>query len=326
MSRDVSLTGRHNTTLSISRAELDAFDLLCGHGLDTRTTIQLAFQDHKRILKELDRGRSLLDVLTKGQAGKVFSLLRALKDTLPYQECMICVKAIEEGTNKLQKQLLSRLGYPLFLFSFAFFMILFFTDAIMPSLLVYDEGNTLFYLQVLKYAFILLFILILAFALCWVLFLVQNSRSTLFSKVILSVPLLRQVYTYEFSAVLKALLESGLSTADCLRQMQKMKKLRGARYHAFRLLHRLEDGYALEEAIRLDKALDPQFLFFLESGLQTMSLPALIELYDAHTLQVVQTKLKKAAGWIQALSYACVGALVLVVYQAMLLPLSMVTG
>jgi type II secretory pathway component PulF len=65
------------------------------------------------------------------------------------------------------------------------------------------------------------------------------------------------------------------------------------------------------------------FSFYIQSGIESLQLPALLELYSDQSMFYLQEWAKKISLYVQLASYSCVGILVLVVYQIMLMPLNM---
>jgi type II secretory pathway component PulF len=324
LNTELSLTGKPATTLSICKNELIAFSLLNNKGLSTQTMIRICFKEHKKILEHLNQGEDLISIFCLNQNDSFFILLKALCSKVSFYKAMECLEKLEKSNGKLKKEIGKQIAYPAFIFLFALAMIWFFAGSILPSMAVYSQGGSSFFIiHLLQAMYTLLFMLALLLGGCYLIFQYSPNPPAFLKRMILSLPVIKKIYTVQFALILKTLLEAGLSTNELLDVLKSMKNIKCVAIFYERIESELCKGTPFIEVLSHMPGSDPSFSFYIQSGIESLQLPSLLELYSEQSMFYLQEWAKKVSLYVQLASYSCVGILVLVVYQIMLMPLNM---
>lgn len=297
--------------------------LLLDQGLDTKTVIQLCFKEQDKIITRLKNGEVLIDILCDGQTLKLFKILHVLAKHMSFKQALTCAERIDNSSNTISYHFFKKIAYPIFIFCFAYFMIIFFSRSIIPSMMLYSNGeNSFLLLDLLKILFTLLFI-------CMVVLLVlmfMYVKVPVFKEKIIPYLLKNKIYqlyvTIQFSIVLESLLASNLTSKSCFQILSKMNYFKEVHYFGNRIYQELLEGKRLETIINTIP-FDKTFLVFFKIGMKSADLVTILKVYYEQAIKSFKTIVNKLIVTMQVFSYSCVGILVLVVYQIMLLPLNM---
>ena len=132
-----------------------------------------------------------------------------------------------------------------------------------------------------------------------------------------------QLYvTIQFSIVLESLLASNLTSKSCFQILSEMNYFKEVHYFGSRIYQELLEGKRLETIINTIP-FDKTFLVFFKIGMKSADLVTILKVYYEQAIKSFKTIVNKLIVTMQVFSYSCVGILVLVVYQIMLLPLNM---
>ena len=305
-----------NTTYKVSKSEINQFYILMDHGLSIPFMIEIVFKDHKEIIRELEKGKSLNDVLFQGK-DTYFQNIRLLNEVLSMKDSIECANVLDTNANGNIKKFLKESIYPIFIFFFSFGMVIFFSVYIVPSMQVYaSESDSFLLLKLLKLSYeIILIVLILLFM---YLFFSRNK--------LMVIPIVKKFNTLQFSIVLKALLDRGLSTRNCFGIMEKMKHSHSIYIFAHALMHNLEKGVSIDQILKHSIYFDESFSKFVTIGLQNSSLSSMLEIYNEKCKEDIAEFIHRLSIGVQIVSYTSVGFLVVIVYQIMLYPLNMLTS
>lgn len=285
--------------------------------------INLSFRDSEKIIECLNQGQQLNKVLCANNESIYFKLIESLSSYMSLSKSIVCANKIDQSLSALLKKVLKRITYPLFIFCFAYFMILFFSNSIVPQMSTFStQENSYLILDILKISFTLLFIvlcsLVLTFTFCLI-----SKRFRIFCIYRLEVLKIYKIYqSIQFSIVFEVLLESGLSTKICFEALNKMNFYTIVYHLSEQINNRLNQGEKLELVID-SISFDPTFIKFFKMGIKTGSLDKILQLYQKQAKSAFEKYINRIISGIQIISYVSVGMLVLVVYQIMLVPLNM---
>lgn len=302
------------------------FSLLLDQGLDTKTMIELCFKQSDKIINQLNQGKNLIDVLTANQKQKYFKLLNELSKKMAFSKSIECASHIDESISTLSKDLISKSIYPVFIFLFAYFMILFFSNTIIPSMTSFSDGETSFFiLDFFKifYSFVFIGLVFLAIVLISSHF--NEAINVRLLLILDKYEFFKLFKTIHFSIILSYLLKSGVSTKECLELMSNMKEYYSVNVYASKILDGLLKGRSIDQTVE-KISFDTAFKKFFYIGLKTGNLADVLLLYKKQSIHRFKKKVKQLTTSIQVFSYVSVGMLVLVVYQVMLVPLNMLNG
>ncbi len=292
------------------------FSLLANRGIDIETMIQLSFKHSDDILKRLANGESLFDILTMNQKGDFFIILKVLTQYTSFQNAIACAVDIRKSTKERLYTFLKDISYPMFLFFFAYLLVLFFSNSIFPSIQMYDQQSTSqIAITLLKILYTLAVVFVIGFALWNYIFSNQLHRWTL--------PILKNIYSFQFSNIFQVLTKAGVSTMDCVQVICEYTKNRYMTSMASHIHSHLKKGCTLEEAIVSNPYFDDLYKKLFVYGIQSSSLNDMLLLYQDLSSNHIKLWLHRLSIGVQIFVYVCIGFLVILFYQVMLLPLNM---
>ncbi len=123
----------------------------------------------------------------------------------------------------------------------------------------------------------------------------------------------------QMATLLRPLMKARLSTKDAFYVLARLENDSRIAYYARQIVDRLESGQTLLEAM---DALDPDLLTFVELGMESMDMEAMLGLYLRRSEKRMKKLEDDGVRLLQLLSYSCVGILVFVAYEILLSPLN----
>lgn len=323
LTKELFTTSKPTTILKVSKSELEQFGILLDHGLDVKTMITLSFKQSNLILKQLEEGKELSDILTRYQKGKYFDSLRILSKYISFQEAIACADKIHQVTQIFFQSFLKQVAYPIFIFLFSYFFILFFSSSILPSMAMYTENQSSeVMIQILKGMYTCIVLAGLTFI---VLFLLSKKKKSLYVR-IHQIPFVQTYMTYQFSIYFESLLSCHIHSIQCFEIIQQMHSNSYLTECASYILSQFQKGNSLESIFETSSYFDSTFAQFVSIGIHSSSLPTLLQLYQKRCQNVLNRWIKKTSIAIQMTSYVSVALLVFVFYQVMLMPLNMLNA
>ncbi len=304
------------STFRVSKEELENFLALSKSGLDILTVLKLSFPYSDQFIEELNRGIPLSQIFYEHSKDSLFQLLHILASHMSFEKALDCANDIEQASKKRKEKFILQIAYPLFLFLFSYALILFFSHSIVPSMMTYAESSSFFILDLLRIVYSMIFIFLF---LLFLLFFLKKKVKSL-QKFWLNLYFIKKYQSLLFSYIWKSLLDNGLVTSECFCVMEKIIEIRN---EAKSLNECLTSGYSLLQAISFTFKNLTLFYQFIETGLATSNLSNLLDIYIQQEEKEMDLMLKKWSRGIQLFSYLCVGIVVFVFYQVMLLPLNM---
>lgn len=318
MNQDLSVIGKPNTICSITRSELELFILLLEHGMPIQNQIKLCFKEHEKILAQLETGSELRDLLFS-EPKEEWKILKALCSFLSLKQAFHLFQQMEAHSTNLLLQLLKKISYPMLVFFFSFFILLFFIDSILPQMLAYMDPPI--YLHFLEFGMKALALFFLALAALFI-YIASNAYFPMVEKQLLKWPFYQTLRSIQFVTLFSALLEEHTSLADSLKFISTLDKKPHLQHIAQQALKNLEQGKEIQDCFA---DLDEEFHLFFHMGLESLNAVAFLKLYEKKKQQEMDGRIKTISTSMQIVSYLCVGALVIVVYEVLLSPLSLLT-
>lgn len=282
--------------------------------------IKLCFKESEHIIQDLERGNNLHDIIANHTKG--MELLRVFHYKLSLNQCFQCIHSMNRSQQEFQTLLLKKGIYPFFIFLFAYTILLFFVQYIVPQMESFLTSNSiLLFLQLLKIGFTLLFISSILTIVCFG-YMFSSYKNHVMDVFVQSFHVFTQIRSYQFAIVYKTLILQGLSSYECFHLMKQMNGYPQVQTFVFSILNHLEAGDGLLDSFSKTK-MDEKMIFFLKIGMNTQEVEKTLQLYCTYTEKSIERLLKKVSLLQQTVSYTCVGILVIVVYQVLLLPLNM---
>lgn len=288
--------------------------------------LKISFKNSDQIIELLNEGKSLTQIFCLHQKTTFFKLLSILSLKLDLKSSMEAVKEIEQSSEKLKKNLLKRIGYPLFIFLFALCMIWFFSMEILPQMQIYSNTNSnsgILYFYMIQLLITVLFIIGLSLLIIWSIYTLSPFPLKGLESILLKFSVFKQIYSYQYAVLLKAMLNQNLSTQECFQVFEKMKFLKSISIYQSEIETQVLKGIPFLEAVRNNQNFDQKLIIMIDSGIKTMALSQLLEIYCLQSILHLNQTIKIISYWIQMISYISVGCLVIAVYQIMLMPLNM---
>lgn len=296
--------------------------LLQKTGMPLNVILPLCFTEGESIVKELEKGRSLHQVLFDQKDAELRQIGK-LCEFLDLETALVVQEKLQKANAGLEKKLLKKGLYPLFLFLFSYVLLRFFESSILPSMMSYGAEDLTFLIHLIKTIDHGIMIVLTAAALLW---LAQKSSPAFSCRLCERLPFLAGMQTLALARIFQAFCESGLSSRETLKRIAEMDDCPAVACRAREWLKKMEQGVSLEECLKKTASLDPAFESFVSCGLLSSSLPHMLEIYAEYEQKKLEEQVKKAALFLEMLSYACVGATAMVVYQMMLVPLNMLSA
>lgn len=311
-------------TLKITKDEVKLFSYVLEKGLDMDRMIEICFTEHDKIKDALQAGNSLRRVLFSNQKNVYFQTILVLSSSMSLKMAIDCANRIEEQLQNIFKNFFQNLTYPFCIFIFSYLMILFFSYSIVPQMIMFHEERSFVFLDILKIIYTIVFVGLILFLLIYVLYLQNTSLRKRWYPYLTKQSLFRQFQTVKFSFIFHALLNCHLSTKSCFEILTSFTFYPDIQMISQTIYQALEAGVVLKDVIKQEN-LDPLFVRFFHIGIQKNDLSSCLTLYQEQAKLHLQQQVKRLTKILQAASYLCVGLLVLVVYQIVLVPLNMLT-
>ncbi len=293
--------------------------MLSHHGLDTKTMIQLSFKDNEKIIEKLNQGFKLPEILTEGQTTSFFKNIQILSRYISFPSAISCANDIEQQSQNVFKQFLKEISYPIFLFCFAYILILFFSNSILPSIQMYDDSSfSIYFISILKWVYSLIFWGTIFILIVGLLF--KDKLD------IWKIPLFRFMYSYQFSLLFTSLLEAGIPTQDCIQLLKSKLSNRYISQMATYIYEGLINGESMIDVINSCRMFDSFFKTVFMTGVHSSMLVKMFTMYQETTILSIHLWFHRMSLFVQIFTYICVGLLVLVFYQVMLMPLNMLNS
>ncbi|WP_290154502.1 type II secretion system F family protein [uncultured Dubosiella sp.] len=311
-----SKTSRRASTYSISKDEIDMFVTLGAHGTPIKKRVRLSFRAADALLERLDRGEDLLEILCQGDE-PYFSILRLLAPSLSLANAHRVAIEYDGHAQKAFRSFGRRCAYSIFVFLFSFAMIYFFSQLIYPQMAAYaqDFGTAL---SLLKFFMnVLLAGLAGFFAFLGYVFLLPAQEWI--ERRLRTRSWMKKWVSLQMATLLRPLMKARLSTKDAFYVLARLENDSRIAYYARQIVDRLESGQTLLEAM---DALDPDLLTFVELGMESMDMEAMLGLYLRRSEKRMKKLEDDGVRLLQLLSYSCVGILVFVAYEILLSPLN----
>lgn len=285
--------------------------------------VTLSFHQSDLILKQLEEGKELSDILTQNQKGKYFESLRILSKYISFQQAIGCADQINQVTHLFFQSFLKQVAYPVFIFLFSYFFVLFFSSSILPSMSMYTENTSAeVMIQFLKtlYTFVVLCIFM-----TFVIYMISNRKKT-WKRRFYQMKFVQTYMTYQFSIYFESLLSCHIPSIQCFEIIQQMNSNTYLSECASYVLSQFKKGHSLETIFQSSSYFDSTFAQFVSIGIHSSSLVTLLNLYEKRCQNLLNRWIKRLSIAIQMTSYVSVALLVFVFYQVMLMPLNMLNA
>lgn len=302
---------------------------LLNQGYPLIEAIQLLDLPAERLHMELSNGKSILEILLQGEKGSFYEYLRFFSNVMSFPDAIDSALSLSSFESKLRKYLLKKSIYPLFILLFAYAMLCFFSIAIIPQMMNSFNQNKDFielssfisFIEIICKLFGVFVILLMIS----MIYLMRHRElcSKLLWKWFRHWRWIQDYESYLFAGYLMQMEKHGVSTRQSMHFFQSIRKDTLFYIFIFHIQKQLEQGMSLKDIITNNEILNKDFIHMFAIASATMKLQQIFSSYMKQQEYRWEERMKKISMIIQIISYVFVGLVVLVVYQMMLVPLSM---
>lgn len=303
--------------------------MLLHNGYPFLDALQLLGKDIQEIQLGLEDGQTIESIMLKNQSGRFYEHLRFFIQIGSLEHAIDSALHFYVFEKDLKTKWIKQAAYPLFIFVSAFVLLLVFTNYLIPMMLESFHQNNRFLIfmwiskaiRLICISSIIFFLIMLLFA--WYL---QRHKQEMIYLILHSPKLIKitSLFTsFLFAGYLSELIKQGVPTYTALHYLEKVSKDTIFSVLQKRIMQRLEQGSDMLSAIEREKLIHNTCKQSFRIGITTNSLQTMLEVYLKQQELEWERRLKKSAFIIQCVSYIFVGIVVLLVYQIMLIPLSM---
>lgn len=302
---------------------------LLQNGYPYLEALQLLGKDTTRIREQLELGHSIEEILITQGTGRFFEHLSFFLKITSLSRAIDSSLQLYDFERNLLSRLLKKTAYPLSIFVFAYVMLLVFSTAIIPQMLQsFDQGEDF---QGLLLGVSLLqggcrLIGVCALCLLAGALHLRNKpaiRNALILRSTRLCKLASHVESYLFAGYMVELLKQGIPTRTALQYLEQIRK--GSLFCELHkhLMNGLQNGEDILCVIEREVLLNDIFKQSFRIGSSTGSLCSMLQTGLQQQERTWERLLKRTAVTVQCIAYSFVGVVVLLVYQIMLIPLTM---
>lgn len=252
--------------------------------------------------------------------------------TLSFRECLSLSIAIAEGDRKEKEAIQRKLFYPCAMLVAVIAGIFLFTEFCFPPLLSMVKsfhGDTEQYVliqKVLKNACMILAIILAVLAAMVLSFLPEARQKQGFQLLQKLLPdsLLVQYVSMDFIRFFHQCLSRNIPTRRSLHLLETISHKPVIRFLAEEIEKGLLEGNPLEQAVDLP-CLDPALARFMKLAVYSGNAEEMLKGYLEMSEEKGRLRIARITRTIQAASYACIGIVLILIYQILMMPLQILT-
>lgn len=285
--------------------------------------------DTQYIEDRLMNGNDIQDALFRDAKGLFYDHLQFFLTITSLEQAIESAHDMMHFQQGIKKKLFQRSAYPLFILFFSYIMLVFFSGMILPQMMEgfltdSQHSNLLFFVHILQASCngILIFCVLMLLV---ALFLLKQDALRLRFVLCLNrhSSFIYDYNSYLFAGYLLQLEERGISTKQSIYYLNHAHKNIVFQYFIQQIQQQLEQGVDLVDMLEENVLLNHEFRQSFRIGVMTASLTNILKTFLLQQEVAWDRKMKRYALYIQLLAYSFVGVLVVLVYQIMLIPLSM---
>lgn len=321
-----------HSILSISEQEFYFLSELLDKGYPLLDALSFIGKEEQQVKEALEKGMVIEDIFIKGQKGRFYTHLEFFLKVSSLSGAIKSALHMTKFEKDIKKKLMKQCSYPVFLLVFAFVILVFFTNFIIPQMLNSFEAGDEFsllmiLLRVLQFAFIVGVLMLFTAGILYVGSCFQPlKRSEWLFCHRQWIPFCKDVLSYQLAGYLYELQNKGVSTRMSFHYLMHLKETSLLHVFMKHMIHALESGDDLQNQIEASLLLNKAFKQMYRIGSCNDSLCDMLVMFMKQQEQVWEKLIKRAGLCIQCVAYLFIGCMVLIVYQIMLVPLGMLDG
>lgn len=322
-------TKKQSTTYHLNEQKLKDLSSLLACGYPVIDCFDLLQWDCEHLKEKLEQGEDVKKILIEGQKGRIYEHLDFFINILPLEQAIDCSLTMMKFEKGLAQKLVKKATYPLCILIFAFGMLLFFSNSIIPMMMEsFTQDQSFSFLnqcvQIIQYLCqISVFILLLILLSMFLLIRIHSLRLQVFFHFHNRLKLIKEYISYQFAGYLLQLEKGGISTIDAIAYLRELKKDTLLFDFIKCIETELQNGKDFIQCLEESAFLSSSLCQTIRMGILTTTcekvLPNYLQQQELHW----ERKIKHIGIILQCIAYTFVAVLVLLVYQIMLIPLSM---
>lgn len=316
-------------TFRLSLQEWEFLSELLKNGYPILDALQLLDKGITLVQKQLEDGIDISTILLKEETGRFYDHLQFFMRITTLPDAILCAMHLLQFEQGIQKKLIKKAAYPFFILLFAYCMLLFFSTSIIPQMLTsFDLDHSFSFLRLMVSGIQIFCNLFAALCILCVgigLYVKANKKvqSAILLKVQPHVQFLKDYTSYIFSGYLCELESQGISTRIAMSYLKDIRQETLFAIFIQKVIHQLEKGVALNDIFQTSPFLNDGFRLAFRIGSSTACLEKQLPLFMKQQEHIWEANIKRFSIAIQFIAYSFVGIVVFIVYQIMLIPLSM---
>lgn len=320
---------KQHSTFHLNLQEWTFLSELLNNGYPMLEALHFLGKDITFIQTQLEEGIDITTILLKKQKGRFYDHLRFFMRITALADAITCSMHLLHFEKGLRKNLVKKAAYPFFILVFAYCMLLFFSTYIIPQMLSsFDLDGTFSSLRLMVgvvQVFCNLFAILCILCGILALYLRRNKKVQLvfLLKIQPYLQFLKDYNSYIFGGYLGELESQGISTRMAMLYLKDIRQDTLFATFIQNVIKQLEQGVALYDIFETSPLLNEGFRLAFRIGSSTASLEKQLAMFMKQQEHVWEASIKKFGIMIQCIAYCFVGVVVLIVYQIMLIPLSM---
>ena len=279
------------------------------------------------IVDLLEQGLAIENIVKRMHGDKVCKQLRFFVSFLPFQDALHTSLDMIQFEKNINRLLSSTLLYPTFLIVFSSLVLFLFTYIILPilqTMLELQNDTFVLLLTVMNRSVILFYIVFVILVFVLIRLYHKSNVDTLYNILhILHLDFVIKKYTsFIFSQYLYVLMEHGVSTKRSMEILQSYENKQIIKFVACKLHEQFMRGEDFIDVLH-NAYLDPTFCMLCNLGYHTNAFSDALLEYKEVVQMWLQVFMKRLSIIVQFIAYGCIGVIVIVVYQILLMPMSL---
>ena len=327
-----------NTSRILGKQDCRQLGILCEAGISFRDGLDLIEDERNRevlsrLRAKMKEGQPLGEALTPLMPAALQADFAALIQVQPFSRALAMTLALDEIQQKLRRERAKMLTYPCLVLGGSVVGLAVFNELCFPPLIAMSAsfGASTAAMQ-LAQGGIRTVLIVMGTAIAGgaglLLFVLSSLTRKLAAYVILirmhAAGLIREWLGLDFARYFHCCLKEGCATRATLQILQKMEKKPLIRLISYHVEQALLNGQSLTRAAA-SEYLDPSFARFLNAACRSHRMQELLESYIAAGQDRLVRKQKRLAAALQATAYLLIALILILVYQILLLPLSVMS-
>lgn len=302
---------------------------LIAHGYPFMDALVFLNVDTTPIIRQLEHGKEAISILLEGEQGRFYEHLRFFITIMSLPDAITSAQSLQTFEKGLKSKFLKKSVYPICILLFAYGMLWVFSSAIIPQMMMsfsMDEqfiGLALMVHIIQLCCYILGFLVIGSLLLYLYLKLHPNVRSAILYKYHKYVCIVKDYESFILAGYLLEMQKKGISTKQSFSFLSKIDP--NSVFHLMiqdivSQLHKGEDYFFV---LAHNPMINERFEMSFKIGSSSMKVEDMLVSFMKQQEYAWDNTIKKVSISLQIIAYIFVGFVVLIVYQIMLVPLSM---